>query len=337
MQILTPPEEWTKKKTPIDVMARREEVFRNVSQDGKRKIYKIEAAKGFSGGKDKKAACIYFSGCSFMCQYCFVNPQSLTGAKGEFMSAYEAFLKLRRIILQTKNPQVQFNGGEVFLTPEWTVELVRLLSEFFDNDCPFVSKKHPGRIWCDTMGFDLQREPQVFKALEPYRKHVALFISTKGHPKDYEVVTRTPAMFADEPFLALETAWKHGLVAMPEVLDRICWPQRMDWYIERLQAIHPNAPRVLHFDRYSPITYVKWSPDKRLKMIGAIPNKNDPERNLPLYEEVIVEWQKRLKAVYGARVSDSSTFNCDTDPDESFRMVETLILDQKSKLKGRSK
>src|SRR6185369_8023589 len=203
---LTAPENWAKRKPPIDVMSRREKVLAKVWQNDKRKIYKIEPAKGFSGGKGRKAACVYFSGCSFMCQYCFVNPESLAGTQGEFYTPQEAFEETKKGIFKTENPQVQFNGGEVFLTPEWTLELIRLLYEFFEQKHPFTSKQHPGRIWCDTMGFDLMQSKWLFKALQPYRKHVALFISTKGHPDDYEVVTRTPAKFADEPFLALAMA-----------------------------------------------------------------------------------------------------------------------------------
>lgn len=330
-----PPEHWAKRLTPIDVLARRQKVLDNVSRDGKRKIYKIEAAKGFSGGKAKKAACLYVSGCSYSCQYCFVNPQSLTGIKGDYCSPQEAFEKLRRIVVQTQNPHVQFNGGEVFLTPDWTLELIRLLCEFFEKDCQFASKSR-GIIWCDTMGFDLMRESQLFEALVPYKKHVAIFLSTKGHPDDYELVARAPREFADDAFLVLEKAWQHGLVAMPEALDRIFWPQRMDWYIERLQGIHPNAPRVLHIDKYSPVNRVKWAPNKKMKVIGGRPNKSDPERNMPLREEVITEWQNRLGKIYGPKGAkphydgiDSPTFDCDLYPDESFYLVEKLILNSR--------
>ncbi len=335
LSTIVPPEQWANKKSPIDVLARRKMVLGNVLRDGKRKIYKIEPGKGFAGDNEKGAACLFVSGCSFLCQYCFVNPASLSGAKGDFHSPEEAFEKLKKIIISTRNPHVQFNGGEVFLTPEWTLELIKLLSEFFEKECRFTSGKHPGRIWCDTMGFDLMRESQLFESLTPYKKRVALFISTKGHPDDYEIVSRTPGEFADEPFLALEKAWKHGLVAMPEVLDRMFWPQRMDWYIERLKAIHPNAPRVLHLDQYSPISYVRWSPDKKMKTIGFRPNKSDPERNSPIREEVIEEWQNRLEALYGPtgrkppyRGIDSPTFCCDLYPDESFRLTEELIFNK---------
>lgn len=332
---IAPPEKWARKKSPIDVLQRREEVRSKVLQGGKRKIYKIESARGFAGTDGRMAACLYVSGCSFFCQYCFVNPASLSGEKGDFYSPQEAFEGLQKILLRTKNPQVQFNGGEVFLTPEWTLELIRLLSEFFEEECSLTSNEHTGIIWCDTMGFDLMREPQLFKSLEPYRRHIALFISTKGHPSDYEIVSRIPGEFADEPFLALKKAWEHKLVAMPEVLDRMFWPERMDWYVKRLRAIHPNAPRVLHFDQYSPVNYVAWAPDKKLRGIGFRPNKNDGERNAPLREEAIDEWQKRLALLYGAQEMkppydgiDSPTFDCDRYPDESFRLVEQLILDR---------
>jgi len=277
---IQPPEKWAVRKPPIDVLSRREQVLERVLRDGKRKVYKIDSGGGFAGNDNREAACLYVSGCSFFCQYCFVNPQSLSGEKGEFLTAEETFLKLKRVILRTENPHVQFNGGELFLTPEWTLDLIRLLSEFFGKECPITSNKHKGVIWIDTMGFDLMREPQVFDALAPYQEHVALFISTKGHPRDYEIVSRAPKVFADEPFLALQKAWEHGLVAMPEVLDRMFWPQRMDWYIERLRAIHPNAPRVLHLDYYSPVNRVRWAPDKKMKAIGWRPNKSDAFRTL---------------------------------------------------------
>lgn len=332
---IVPPEQWAHKKPPIDVLARRKTVLGNVLHDGKRKIYKIGPGKGFAGIGDRWAACLYFSGCSFMCQHCFVNPQSLLGTKGDFYSPTEVFQKLRKAILKTRNPHVQFNGGEIFLTPEWTLELIGLLSRFFEQECCFTSRKHLGRIWCDTMGFDLMREPQLFEALVPYKEHVALFISTKGHPDDYETVARAPSEFADDSFLALEKAWQHGIVAMPEVVDRMFWPQRMDWYIQRLRAIHPNAPRVLHLDVYSPVNRVRWAPDKKLKVIGFRPNRSDPERNTPLREEVIAEWQNRLEALYGPEArkppyekADSPLFECDLYPDESFQLVERLILNR---------
>lgn len=330
---IVPPEQWARRKSPINVLARREEVLSNVLHNKERKIYKIECGKGFAGDNENGAACLYVSGCSFLCQYCFVNPESLSGRKGKFYSPEKTFEKLKRIILRIKNPHVQFNGGEIFLTPEWTLELIRLLSKFFENECPFTSDEHPGRIWVDTMGFDLMREPHVFDALMPYQNHVALFISTKGHPEDYEIVSRTPSEFSDEPFLALEKAWKHGLVAMPEVLDRMFWVQRMDWYIKRLRAIHPNAPRVLHLDQYSPVNRVKWAPNKKMKVIGWRPNKSDGERNAPLREEVIKEWRNRLEVEYGSSGRtppydgiDSPTFCCDLYPDESFQLVKKLIL-----------
>lgn len=332
---IAPPERWARQKSSIDVLARREMVRKNVLRDCKRKIYKIEPARGFAGTDGKTAACLYVSGCSFFCQYCFVNPTSLSGAKGDFYTPLEAFEGLKKILLRTKNPQVQFNGGEIFLTPEWTVELVRLLSDFFEQECVFTNEEHPGRIWCDTMGFDLMREPRLFETLTQYKKHLALFISTKGHPDDYEIVSRAPAKFADEPFLVLEKAWQHELVAIPEVLDRMFWPERMDWYVKRLRAIHLNAPRVLHFDQYSPVNHVAWAPDKKLKVIGFRPNKSDGGRNAPLREEAIGEWQKRLMLLYGSggmkppyEGIDSPTFDCDRYPDESFRLVEQLILGQ---------
>lgn len=330
--IFAPPAEWGAHKRPLDVLNRRNFVRSNALLDSKRRVYKIEAAKGFAGA-DGTAACLYVSGCSFCCQHCFVNPESLAGVKGEFYTAEKAFLALRKIILRTKNPQVQFNGGEVFLAPEWTLELIARLSHFYENECAFTSAEHSGLIWCDTMGFDLMREPQVFDQLVPYRKHVALFISTKGHPDDYEIVARAPREFADEPFLALQAAWQKKIVAIPEVLDRMFWPSRMDWYAERLTAIHPNAPRVLHMDAYSPVHYVKWSPDKKLKTIGFRAHKTDTFRNAPLRDEAIAEWQKRLVGLYGPsgmkppypRI-DSPVFDCDRFPDESFTLVEELIL-----------
>ncbi|MBI2047650.1 MAG: 4Fe-4S cluster-binding domain-containing protein [Parcubacteria group bacterium] len=333
LNTVIPPEQWAVKKPPINVLARRKKVLGKVLRGGKRKIYKIGITKGFAGDSKTGATCLYFSGCSFSCQYCFVNPASLSGAKGKFYSPKEILDRLRKTVLRTQNPHLQLNGGEVFMTTEWTLELIKLLSEFFENECSFTSDQRPGIIWCDTMGFDLMREPQLFDALIPYKNHIALFISTKGHPDDFEIVSRTPSKFAEDSFLALERAWEHDLVAMPEVLDRMFWPQRMDWYAERLRAIHPNAPRVLHLDYYSPVNRVKWAPDKKMKTIGWRPNKGDKERNAPLREEVIEAWQKRLMALYGLKGMkppyhgiDSPIFCCDKYPDESFRLVQELIL-----------
>lgn len=333
LSTITPPREWARKGAPLDVFERRDRIRERVLRNGERMVYKISPAKGFSGCDGKDAACLYISGCSFHCVYCFVNPASLAGRKGEFMSPEKAFRKLRRIILKTENPHVQFNGGEVFLTPDWTLEVIRLLCDFFENDCPFTSKQKPGRIWCDTMGFDLIREPHLFQRLQPFRKHVALFISTKGHPDDYEIIARAPREVADEPFRAIHEAWKHRLVAIPEVLDRFFYPQTMDWYMRRLRKIHPNAPRVLHLDIYSPINRVRWSPDIMIKKAGFRPNKSDPERNVPLRDEVVAAWQDKLQKVYGIssrqpryRGKKRPTFCCDDYPDESFRMVERLII-----------
>ena len=331
------PAQWGKRKKPVDVLRRREEIARRVIAGDKRKIYKIEAAKGFAGDESQSAACLYVSGCSFFCQYCFVSPASLSGVKGNFYTPEEAFQALKKIIVRTKNPQVQMNGGEVFLAPEWTVELIRLLSEFFERDCRFTSEKRPGRIWCDTMGFDLLCASSIFPKLIPYQKHVALFLSTKGHPDDYEILARAPQEFADDAFCALALAWGHELVAVPEVLDRMFYPERMDWYIERLRRVHPNAPRVLHFDKYSPVDYVAWAPGKKMRAIGFRSNKSDPCRNAPSREEAIEEWQLRLKALYGEegmkppyRGIDTPVFDCDRYPDESFRLVEELILNSSS-------
>ena len=169
------------------------------------------------------------------------------------------------------------------------------------------------------------------------QKHVALFLSTKGHPDDYEILARAPQEFADDAFCALALAWGHELVAVPEVLDRMFYPERMDWYIERLRRVHPNAPRVLHFDKYSPVDYVAWAPGKKMRAIGFRSNKSDPCRNAPLREEAIEEWQLRLKALYGEegmkppyRGIDTPIFDCDRYPDESFRLVEELILNSSS-------
>lgn len=334
LSTITPPHEWARSRPPIDVLARRQKVFSEVYKDGKRKIYNIRAAKGFSGPGDRDAANMDFSGCSFHCGYCFVNPKSLSGKVDKpFLSPYEAFGKLRHIILKTENPQVQFNGGEVFLAPNWTLKVIELLCDFFQNECEFTSRQHPGHIWCDTMGFDLIREQKVCELLVPFRKHVALFISTKGHPEDYEVMARAPRKFADDAFLALERAYAHGLVAVPEVIDRFFWPQTVDWYMDRLLAIDENAPRVLHMDQYSRVGRVPWSPDMMIKLAGFRPNKSDPERNMPLREEIIPVWQDELEARYGKlfrrpRLEGRAhpTFCCDVYPDACFRMVERLIL-----------
>lgn len=333
LSTIRPPHKWVSERPPLDIKSRRQKVLSRVYQDGKRKIYNIRPAKGFSGTDGRDAANMDFSGCSFHCGYCFVNPASLTGVQGQFLSPNQAFKVLRGIIRKTGNPQVQFNGGEVFLTPDWTLEVIHLLCAFFSGSCSFTSRNSPGHIWCDTMGFDLMRDTRIFERLIPYRRHVALFVSTKGHPDDYEIMARAPFAVADEPFQALEMAYRHGLVAVPEVIDRFFWPQTMNWYMERLKAVHPNAPRVLHMDRYSRVGRVPWSPDRMIKKIGFRPNKSDPERNMPLREETIAAWQDMLEAEYGRRYrrprlagKAREVFCCDDYPNECFRMVQRVIL-----------
>lgn len=83
-------------------------------------------------------------GCTFRCDYCWVDNSILTGAGGAvqrnedrgknfFLSPEETLAILRRYIERYKLPSIQITGGETFLTPKWTLDLLQLLCGYFEK------------------------------------------------------------------------------------------------------------------------------------------------------------------------------------------------------------
>lgn len=323
----------------IDPFKRGEVVLKNVFDPVKntRHVYgvRFSYSYGESIGIDN-------GGCSYLCNYCWVAPQKLTGAgpmidamraKGQKIdfTPEELALRVIRFIEKYRTPNVQITGAETFLTPDWTLEVVERLARYLRCDYPrrIPRKYAPGTVWIDSQGFDLVKYPRALKELARLSKQVRLLISIKAHPDDFEKLTNVDKRYAETAFQALELAWQHRIPAFPQMIDSVFPPHRMEWLFERLSRIHPNAPRVLEFDHMRFFPYHDYQNMNRMKRAGFTFGKGSPDiirRNVSLKA-----WQEMLRCHYGA---DNATppyprpleyFDCDTYPFESVELLKKWV------------
>lgn len=303
-----------------------------------RMVYKFRCSASYGG-----SVAIDLMGCSYRCPYCWVHTAVLTGG-GSFIEilksrgqklAYtprEAAIELQKYIKATKTPSIQITGAETFLTPSWTLELIVHLNHYLTGGYPYriPQKYDKGLIWVDSQGFDLMKHEWLFAELAKYRKRVRLFISLKAHPNDYAKTTGVDPQYAETPFLALELAWQFRIIAIPQMLDNLFRPERMEWLFERLSQIHPNAPRVLEFDRLRLFPWRKDQNMERMKHAGFRFGKNG---DIVPRRVALKAWQETLVRHYGAGVKVLNYpkrldyFDADTFPRESSELVEKLIFE----------
>lgn len=315
-------------------------IIRNVYDPTKnsRKIWKFRYNSYSYGGVISTDV----MGCSFRCDYCWVDNSILAGSGGIvrnhercgesfFLSPGEVLEKLRLFIERHKLPSVQITGGEIFLTPNWSLEVLERLCEYFEQGYPYQIPKAymPGVVWIDTQGADLMRDTNIFKQLERFREHVRLFISIKAHPRDWGQRTGVDTEFSDVGFQALEQAWRHRIIAIPQMLDGLFYPDTMPWFCERLQRIHPNAPRLLQIDKLRLYGFVPGGRNvTRMKRRGfrfgsIAKGGHRVPRNVAL-----AAWREMLNHTYGTdskALSPKDDFDCDKFPVRAARMVRTLI------------
>ena len=243
----------------IDPITFRESIRKNVYDEAanRRMVYKIRRSGSYNG-----AVSVYLGGCSYRCDYCYVHTDWLSGGgrlvrknagrKNFFMTPEELFAVVRKRMEEWRIPQIQFTGGETFLTPRWTADFIALAARYFESGSyphPIPKAYGSGAIWVDSQGFDLLQHQELLPELASYHKYLRIFISAKAHPDDFAQRTGVNPGHADDAFLALEQAWKHGIVAMPQMIDNLFYPKKMDWLFDRLSRIHPQAPRVVEIDR----------------------------------------------------------------------------------------
>ena len=317
-------------------------ILRNVyDPDGnRRKVYKFRHNAYSYGG----VISLDVMGCSFRCDYCWVDNSILAGAgglvrlhenRGEdyFLTPEGAFRKLRRSMERYRLPSVQITGGEIFLTPRWSLELLERLCDYYEKAYPYriPDAYTPGVVWVDTQGVDLVRDPGIFGRLERFREHLRLFISVKAHPRDWTQRTRVNASFADVGFRALEQAWNHRIIAIPQMVDGLFYPETMPWFMKRLQRVHPNAPRLLQIDKLRLYGFVPGGRNvTRMKNRGfRFGSVTDGGHRVP--RDIALEaWRDTLTRTYGSgskALSPKDDFDCDKFPVRAARMVRTLIFE----------
>ncbi len=316
-------------------------VLRNVydAATNKRKVWKFHYNDYSYGG----VISMDVMGCSFRCDYCWVDNSILLGAggfvrrhenRGEsfFLSPGEAFEKLRRYIERYKLPSVQITGGETFLTPEWTLELLRLLCEYFEQGYPFHIPRDyaPGVVWIDTQGADLMRHEAagIFERLAAFRDHLRLFISLKAHPRDFVQRTNVSQSFTDVSFRALENAWRYRIFAVPQMIDGLFYPETAEWFFERLKRIHPSAPRVLQIDRLRLFGFLPGERNVgRMKQRGFKFGKNG---NRVFRNQALATWREILNREFGkdnSALSFKDDFGCDKFSVRAINMINDIIFD----------
>lgn len=286
-------------------------------------------------------------GCSFRCDYCWVDNSVLTGGggivklnedkgKNFYLSPEEAFAVLRRYMERYKLPSVQITGGETFLAPRWTLEVLKLLCKYFKNEYPHSIPRpyKPGVVWIDTQGVDLMRHEAdgIFEKLAEFRDHLRLFISLKAHPRDFVQRTGVDASFADVGFQVLERAWRHHIIAIPQMLDGLFYPDTAEWFLERLKKIHPNGPRILQVDKLRLFGFLPGERNVgRMKKRGFRFGKDGDRIKR---EQALATWRAALNRTYGNGSLNACRallpkgnfdFDCDKFPSRTASIVEKLI------------
>lgn len=174
----------------------------------------------------------------------------------------------------------------------------------------------------------------IFEKLAKFRDHLRLFISLKAHPRDFAQRTGIDASLSDVAFQALEMAWRHQIVAIPQMLDGLFYPETAEWFLERLKKIHPNGPRILQIDHLRLFGFLPGGRNvSRMKNRGFRFGKNGDRVDR---EQALTTWRDTLNREYGDGSLNAcrsllpkgkSDFDCDKFPQRTASIVKKLIFE----------
>lgn len=227
----------------IDPVKQGSTVKNRVLIDGKRMVYKIRPNTRYYGG-------IYtfdIAGCNFDCAYCWTSKDTKQGC-GElidklkqkrtklFYSPHELWEKYGE---QTESNKIRLSGGEPLITPEFVLA-------FLDIGAYYYKKKGiKGQIWLETNGFELVQNPNLCETMGQFKDYLRVYLSLKQTPEKYSETTGVEHKYCDTGFKALELLLNNDIMTVPAApLANLFDPEKIPWFVERLQKIHKNAPLI---------------------------------------------------------------------------------------------
>ena len=240
------------------------------------------------------------AGCRNQCTYCWVDPKVLAGSHktlekhgARWLTAEAAAQKMVDHTKRHGTKNMNITGGEVFLTPEWTWDVVQVLEQ-----------ESSGIIVLDSMGSDLLDCPEMYDFLASIKDRVLIFLSLKAHWDDYPAIANAPSEAAEHPYVALEELWHRGIPAVPQMLGAFFYTLRMQDIADRLMQIHPDGAKILQIDKFSDFRTVvnRSTPAKRLKRTGfcySVQDRKDGTANVMTPTEAKNEWIQVLQSIYG--------------------------------------
>lgn len=241
--------------TVIDPVAQGEKVRERIynNSTNQRLVRRLREGRSYTG-----CTTIDVIGCDMLCSYCYVDDSFLTGkaspknmlgkeSKKGAIKPYtpqELANETKLFIEEHNTPKrIQITAAEPFLTPEWTIDLVRELA-------PFIRKNNE-QIWIDTNGLDIVRNPEILKKLEEFKDVLRIFVSSKNSPEHYARMTRVDPIYSDTGFRCIDKLWDKEYSAYLQAIAALFFPDTFEWYEQRLSKMHKAAPLLLDLDRLS--------------------------------------------------------------------------------------
>ena len=239
----------------IDPITQKENVTSRVYNDStnQRLVRRLREGRSYTG-----CTTIDVIGCDMLCAYCYVDDSFLTGKASDknmlgkelkkgTVKPYtpkELANETKLFIDENDTPKrIQITAAEPFLTPEWTIDLVKELASFI--------RENKEQIWIDTNGLTIVRDPEILKKLEEYKDILRIFVSSKNSPKFYAQTTRVDPKYADTGFQCIDKLWDKEYSAYLQAIAALFFPETFEWYEKRLSKLHEAAPLLLDLDRLS--------------------------------------------------------------------------------------